>query len=124
MERKEFINMLKDHSLIDEEGVKRLNELTLYEGLQYTNIKPGFEYWDQTYKIDVMAPVPSMKVQIFSLVVNRNFYVSYYDEYKVRHSITLPETILVTALFQVYEVKNIHFFRYVKNDIDIKELKL
>lgn len=124
MERKEFINMLKDHSLIDEEGVKRLNELTLYEGLQYTNIKPGFEYWGQTYKIDVMAPVPSMKVQIFSLVVNRNFYVSYYDEDKVSHSITLPENILVTALFQGYEVKNIHFFRYVKNDIDIKELKL
>lgn len=124
MQRKEFINMLKEHSLIDEEGLEKLNELKLYEGLQYANAKPGFEYLGQTYEIDVMAPVPSMKVQIFSLVVNRNFYVSYYDEYKVRHSITLPETILVTALFQVYEVKNIHFFRYVKNDIDIKELKL
>jgi len=114
MRYSEFLEFLKSNSLINIEGVRKLENLPAKGEFKYSSLDEDI-YSRKTstiYNVAIIEPMEEMNVRFFYLSVKIKDYFSYEEKEKNYFGNAKGfEYILISAVLDMYDVQNIRIDR-------------
>lgn len=123
MHYSEFLEFLKSNSLLNKEGIKKLENLPAKGEFKYSSLDEDI-YSRKTstiYNVAIIEPMEEMNVRFFYLSVKIKDYFSYEEKENSFGSTKISEYILISAMLDMYEVKDIRINRHF-GLLELKEL--